>query len=418
MNLARGRDRVLRALLVGATAGAIIAGCAPGHGKHTQQFKEDALQRMASLKAATSWDMAQQQYETGDLKKALRSVEDSIALDDRVAKSHVLRGRILIEMDRLETALEAFENAIDVDPENAVAHYYQGIVYERFVRYERALESYVRAAELDETDPQYRLAASEMLIELDRIDEAQEALEEGISTFEHNPGFRQTLGHIAMMRDDPERAMRMFGEACLLAPADEALMEDLARAQIEAARYGDAEYTLRRLIDMRAKVDRRDLKYLRARCLMEIDRPVEARTLLLELTEDDRGGQDARAWIDLGHVSLTLGEDYRLRQCAQRVIALAPTRSDGYMLLAMWQHRAGGTEEAIGTLDRGLRVSDDPGSLAVMQGVLYRDLGRQSEARRAAELALRHDPADARALDLLERLRRSGARVADVPVGE
>jgi tetratricopeptide (TPR) repeat protein len=328
----------------------------------------------------------------------------------------VLHARILIEMDRLETALKALDKAIELDEECAEAHYYEGIVYERFVRFEQAMEHYDKAAQLDETNPQYRLAAAEMLIQMDRIDDAEKELQAGMTTFEHNAGFRQTLGHIAMMRDEPKKAVDLFGEACILAPADQGLMEDLARAQMEAKDFADAEYTLRRLTDGDSGgEDRRDLKFMRARCLTEIDRPVEARTLLLQLTGDSRGSQDVGAWIELGAVSLVLDEDYRLRQCAQRVIALAPHRAEGYMMMATCQHRAGKTSEAIQTLAKAMPVSDDRASLAVMQGALYYDIGREREAMAAANLALRENPADARAKELLER---SSARVADVPVTE
>lgn len=413
MRIRHGRTGVLRAAVLVAVAGGVAGGCAPGHGKHVEEFKQQAQMRMASLKAATKWDMAHQQFQAGDLRKALDNVDDSIALDGSVSKSHLLRGRILIEMDRLETALQALDRAIEVDPQNAEAHYYAGIVYERFVRFERAMERYQRAAELDGSNPQYRLAAAEMLIQTDRIDEAEATLKAGMSVFEHNPGFRQTLGHIAMMRADAPEAVRLFGEACLLAPADQGLMEDLARAQIAAQKFADAEYTLRRLSDMESQVNRRDLAYLRAKCLMELDRPVEARSILLELTQDARGSGDVDLWIELGRISVILNEDHRLRQCAQRVMNLAPRRSEGPIMLASWQHRTGKTEEAIRTLGKAIAVSDDPASLAVMQGALYRGLGRVNEAREAARLALRHDPADARAQRLLGK-----TRVADVPVTE
>lgn len=418
MRKRNGRTSVVRAAALVAVAGGMVAGCAPGHGKHLQAFKEEAQLRMSSLKAATSWDMAHQQFEAGDLKKALKNVEDSIELDPKVAKSHVLRGRILIEMDRLEEALKSLDKAIEVDPKNADAEYYEGIVYERFVQYDEAMSHYEKAADLDDSNPQYRLAAAEMLIQMDRIDDAEKMLKAGLSTFEHNAGFRQTLGHIAMIRGETDKAVQLFGEACLLAPADQGLMEDLARAQVKAKKYADAEYTLRRLMDLDSNKDRRDLKYLRARCLMETDRPVEARSILLDLTGDAHGSKDVGAWIDLGQVSLLLNEDYRLRQCAQRVMALAPHRSEGYMMLAMWQHRIGKTDDAIRTLSKAMSVSDDPASLAVMEGALYHGLGRESEARAAARLALRQDPTDARAQELLERVDHSSARVADVPVTE
>lgn len=439
MTTKRRGKRTLPAALVAAAAVGMVAGCTPGHGKYTQDHKDQAIARMNTMKAATSWDMAHQQFQSGDLKKALKTVDESIAYDPAVPKSHVLRGRILIEMDRMSTALASFDQAVelveeqnaeaaktrpsdavgparpDLVDEHAAAYYYKGIVLERFAEYDRAGAAYLEAATIDDADPQYRLAAAEMMIQQGDVDEAERLLRDGMATFEHNAGFRQTLGHIAMMRGDVDVACRLFGEACLLAPADAQLMEDLARAEIEAERYADAEYTLRRLIAMDAKLDRRDLKYLHARCLIELDRPVEARTTLLGLAEDAHGSKDVRVWIELGRVALILNEDRRLRECAQRVTALDPARSDGHLMMAMWLHRTDRTEAGIETLRRAMRLSDDPVSLAVMQGVLYQEMGDHSKARASALLAQRIDPADARANALLERINRSSAVVTGVP---
>ena len=413
MRIKNNRTRL--AVLLAATGAVFLSGCHQ-HGKYVEEGVSNAKKHMDSLKAATNWDMAQQRFEGGDLKKALDLIETSISYDPTVYKSHVLRGRVLMEMDRLEYSLASFERAMEVDPEGHEAPYYRGIVLERFTRHEQALEMYRLAATLDETNPQYRLAAIEMLISLDRVAEAEEALREGMLDFEHNAGFRQSLGHVAMLRGDTAEAMELFSQACLLAPADAALMEDLARAQIAEAQFADAEYTLSRLIRMEHEAERYDLKHLRAMCLLEIDRPVEARTILSELTSDDRGQTNVQAWVDLARAAMMLEDERRLRTCAQRVMALAPRRPDGYLLMAAYHRRAGNSDLAIAALERGVRVSDEIGDLAFTLGVLYHGAGRDADAMHAARLALSVDPTDARARELLDRVGVSSPRVADVPV--
>lgn len=378
-----------RAVLLAALCAA-VGGCA-GHGNYTKAHKEQAELRVAQMKSATEWDMAHQQFMAGDLKKALASVDRSITLNGQVAKSHVLRGRILIETGALEMALPAFERALEIDPTNTDAHYYKGIVFERFGEGERALACYTRAAELDPTNAQYPLAAAEALIDLERLDEARKLLEGGTRRFEHNAGIRQTLGHIAMMQHRYDDACRTFEDACRLAPDDPALREDLARAQIAAKRFAQAESTLGVVLAQDPQGRRRDLVRLRARCLMELDRPVEARDILLSLTSDPRGANDPELWTDLGTVSVVLSDRVHLRRAAQRLISIAPRSAEGHVLMAML-HRLNGDPHAALAAVRRAKEFPSASSLT-LEGVLCKQLGRHEEAAKAFAMASAHQTA-------------------------
>src|SRR6056297_2393297 len=84
---------------------ATLAGCA-GQGNYTREGVSMAKERMSFLKSATEWELARQAFLAGDLEKALRKVEVSLAINDTVVKSHVLKRRILIEMGDLGSALK------------------------------------------------------------------------------------------------------------------------------------------------------------------------------------------------------------------------------------------------------------------------------------------------------------------------
>ncbi|HBS29076.1 MAG TPA: hypothetical protein DEB06_06415 [Phycisphaerales bacterium] len=385
------------ALLAGA---ALLGGC-QGHGKYTGEFKENAELRVSQMKAATEWDMARQQFLSGDLEKALRSIDRSLTMDDTVAKSHVLRGRILLELSRLEPALQSLERAGELKPEDAEAFYYAGIVYERISRPEQAFEAYMKAQKNDPTDPQFPLAAAEMLVEQGKLAEAEAMLTDSSASFQHNAGIRQTLGHIALLRGDTARAVVLFNEATLLGPGDAALREDLARAQMSAGRFADAETGLRWILDQPEGKDRRDLVHLRARCLIELDKPVEARAILLGLVRDESGGSDTASWIELGNVSLMLNDQSRLRECAQRLMSAAPGQPEGYLFLALWQRGRGEPDKAVATLSRAIAVDKTSAGPALLQGVILQDLGRGAEAARAFRIALKRDPSNAQARALL-----------------
>jgi tetratricopeptide (TPR) repeat protein len=411
--------RALHLSLAAGLAAATIVGCTPGNGKYTQEFQDQATDRMERVKAGTSWDMARQQFLSGDLEKALKTVDKSLAHAADVPKSHVLRGRILVELGRLETAIDAFDLALDIDPEFTQAHYYRGIVHERWADYQQAFEAYSAAAGIDPTDPQYVVAAAEMLIQLDAPDRAQALLISSEEHFEHNAGVQQTLGHLAVMRGDLDAAIERFQEACLLAPDETGLIEDLARAQIAKGDFAEAEYSLSRLM-RRASDDgepRRDLQHLHARCLLELDRPVDARNIYDALTSDERGNADFAAWLGMGETALMLDDHYRLNRAASQLVAMAPNRHEGHLLRAIVQRDSGHLRAAVRTLDTAIDLCGNDPEPAILQAVIYEQLGDFPQAERAARVALKLDPANSFARRLLRSIDNTDeTRIADVPI--
>lgn len=416
--MSKHRDSLYRSVLItlvlGLSSG--LGGCV-GHGVHTTKFKEEATARMNMVKAGTLWDMANQQYQSGDLDKALESVDSSLALNPNVAKSHALKGRILLELNRAEPALESLDAAIKLDAKLTEAHYFRGVVLERVERFDAALESYVQAGALDRSNPQYAVAAAEMLIHLNRLDEARDLLDppagSDAPSFKHNAGARQTLGHIAQIRGELTAAVRYFKDACTLAPGDASLLEDLARAQVASKLYGEAESNISKILAGVKPDERRDLRLLRARCLVEVERPADARGVLQQLVGLPGGASDVEAWVQLGNVSLILKDTYRLREAANRVIALAPSRHEGYLLLALYQRQAGKLAEAAQLLEKSVQRSTDDATPAVVLGLVYQQLGQPDRARAAANKALAMSPENQRARDLAARLDAQAA----APVG-
>jgi Flp pilus assembly protein TadD len=400
--------------LAGLSAFALLAGCGGGHGKYTQEHLNSAQEAMMSVKSATEYDMAHQAFLAGDLDKALKSVDRSIAINGSVAKSHVLRGRILTERGDLEPAIESLRKAETLDPLNAEALYYQGIIHENFSQKAEALACYEKAATLETSNPQYVLAAAEMMMDLERLDEAEAYLLAQKSTFEHNAGIRQTLAHIAMLRGDGETAVTLFNEARLFAPDDPTILEDLVRAQISTGRFAEAEYHLDKLTKIPGNEGRRDLLHMRARCLTNVDRPVEARDILVALTKDAAGGQDTDAWIALGNVAWVLNDMRNLQNAANRVIALAPGRVEGYTLKGLFHRKRGELAQALTAFDAAVERRGLDATPLALRGLVQQDLGRTADARRSFSEASQADPSNPLFTKLLASVD-SSSPVANVP---
>ena len=389
-----------------------LVGCGgTGKGKYTQEHLSGARVKLDVMKSATEYDMGRQSFLAGDLKKALERIDRSIALNEHVSKSHVLRGRILNEMGEADQAIAALQTASALNPSSVEAQYYLGIVYERIVNHEQAAEHFIAAHTLDPSDPQYVIAACEQLIDAGELTRAQEFIAGTGDKFNHNGGVRQTLGHLAMMRGDHAQAVEMFNQARLLTPDDTSILEDLAAAQIAMGDNAKAESNLARLLSDRNFNGRRDLQHTRARCLIELDRLVEARDVYVTLTTGPDGASDGEAWIALGSVSMALRDQLRLREAAQRVIALEPNRSEGYLYRAAWHRRQANPEPALRWLDMAEQRGADAAVVHQLRAIVLKELGRDEEARKEIISAAAADPTNSR----LQELAQSVGSFASVP---
>lgn len=401
------KPSILRTVsITGLAAGLslLTVGCA-GHGKYTTEHKNRAIQTQQIMKAGTEWTMAQQAFLAGDLDKAMRRVDTSLSMNDSVPKSHVLKGRILIEKGDLGLALKSLQTAAAIDPEFVDAQYYLGVVHERLLQPMPAADYYKAAAALDPYNAQYAVAAAEMMIDIGQRDEARAYLN-AHPGFDHAPGIKQSLGHLAMLANNPETAAQYFQEARLLAPDDGAILEDLIRAQVESADYATAEYNLSVLLEDPNFAERRDLLHMQARCLIRVGRPVEARDVFLTLTSDSAGASDLASWIGLGNVSYVLRDGRNLRRAATRVVALAPKRHDGYALWGLLHRQNGDYIKSLASFNDAISFNNTDSTLHTFRALTLLDLERFNDSAKAFQTALMLDPNNVQ----LQRLAAAGAQ--------
>jgi tetratricopeptide (TPR) repeat protein len=376
-------------LLMGWAAVSSV-GCASGK-TYTKQHASGAKVKMNGLKAATEHQMALQAFHAGDLAKARRHNDFSINLNPEVVRTHLLRGRIMLELGDVEAAGAAFTKAQELGPDDAEVRYFQGLLHERVGETSLAIEAFEKACELDPANPQYAIAAAENMINQREVARAEAFLAQRADRFKHNAGIRHLRGHVELVKGDPRAAARLFAEARLLAPDDPAILEDLARAQLASGEPGQADSTLQRLLNRPDMRDRRDLKFLRANCLVQLDRPADARTLLIDLTSTDEGANDTAAWALLAKVSLDVNDVSRARTAASRVVALAPTSPEGHVLRALALRRQGDLTAAQASIERAILIKPDAQNLTIL-GMILADAGNTDAAARAYAKALEIEP--------------------------
>lgn len=427
-------------VLITASAMVVLAGGVAGcslRGQHTAEGSNLAQQRMAGLKSGMQLQMAEQQFAAGDLEKAERSTDAALAALPKFAPAHVLKGRVLLERGQLEGAMASLQEAEKLDPQNVDAQYFLGIIHERFSQPEPALARYRKAMELDGGNPQYLVAAAEMLVSLNRLDEARELVTAKRDHFSHSAAVAQTLAAIATLQSDTDAAVAAYSDARLLAPEDNTILEGLARAQAAAGKYADAEFNLAMLLDPKrarqpaaapaegkraerstftpvAPQARRDLQLLRARCLMEIDRAGEARRVLQDMAAEPEGGRDVQMWALLGKAALKLDDATTLRQAASRLVAIAPDRHEGYMLRGMVLRKSGDLSGALAALNEAVARCGDDATPVVYRALVLMDQGRVEEAQTQLQRVLAVQPDNTAAQSALGILQRR--TLTEVPV--
>ena len=332
---------MIKRVLIIACATALCACSTP----RSQQVRHDARDRFDRANAQVVYDQALQAFHAGQFEQALEHIDKAISRFPKEGSYPLLRGRILLEMKRVDLARESFAKAIELAPEAAEPHYYLGIVLQRWDELDKATAEYAKAAELVPSQLQYVAAECETMVAAGRLDEAEGRLDAVSKTFEFSPVLDRVRADIAGQRGDLEGRARWLAAARLRTePAKAgALGEEIAVTQFERGRWSDC---LAALDDEALKdaANRADLVRLRARCLLMLDRPREARDLMLGLrAQTDADGRNATI---LGMAAMRLGDAARMTEAGHALTQSRPGSADGWMLLGVAALDRGDRNEA------------------------------------------------------------------------
>ncbi len=330
----------IRPLLVACA----LALCACGTPR-SQQVRHDARDRFDRANAQVVYDQALQAFHAGQFEQALEQIDKAISRFPKEGSYPLLRGRILLEMKRVDLARESFSKAIELSPEAAEPHYYLAIVLQRWNELDKAAAEYAKASELAPSQLQYVAAECEMLVSAGRLDDAERRLDAVSKTFEFSPVLDRVRADIAGQRGNLADRARWLAAARLRTEPAKAsvLAEEIAATEFEMGHWAECIAAL----DDEALKDaagRADLVRLRARCLLMLDRPREARDLMLSLrSQTDADGRNATI---LGMAAMRLGDANRMNEAGHALTQCRPGSADGWMLLGVAALERGDRTEA------------------------------------------------------------------------
>lgn len=401
--------------MVGVGLAASMTGCAgKDKGAHAQAVAHHK-ERYNEIRSGLILNMAQQQFDGGDLDQAEASLRDALSMDPSNPKLHTLSGRIELERGKLERAYRLFELSIQLDLDGQPKpkddkpvkarypepFYYQGVVLQRWQQFDKAEEAYRQAYELQPDNASFLMAQAEMLVEMNKTDDAVVLLQDKLTYFDQNAAMRAAIGHLYRMKGEPAKAVPYFEQAALLAPDNPKLHEELALTHLAAGQYERAATGLERLLKERK--DRADLQRALATAYSRSGRDDKARELYLTIARGPHG--NAADWVKIGELALQKNDLGGALNAANRAIATAPQQHEGYLLAGMSLQKRGALDESLRMFDRAAELSPSNAAPLILRGISLERAGRKTAAAEAYREALRRQPEDTRAQKLLSNVQ-------------
>ncbi len=371
------------------------------------QAREKAHERWTAARASIVYGLAKQQFDVGDLDKSQTTIQQAMEVDPDNPVFLELAGRIHLEKGELERAFHHVDRSISLNDKRATAHYVMGVILQRWQRYDAALREYELAHHHAPDHESGLLASAEMLVKLDRPQEAIKRLADKLSYFENKASLRSLLGRIHSLRGEHEQAVLYYRQAHLLAPESERIQEQLGLALMAHGEYGEAIYLLTRVADSAPPADaRHDLRIAIADCHRAMGKPGQAAMLFLQVTQ--AAPQNGQAWLKLSEAAWQVGDADRADQAAQRAIELLPDRFEPHVVRGMVAEGKKDLAAAIAHYDRAALIGTSSPLPLMLKGMALERSGKKEQALELYRQAMQKAPQDDRARRLVAGLEANG----------
>lgn len=393
------RHHRMSKLVLAAITAAAITGCSATTG-HDENMA-DATARWNSVRSGSMAKMAEQQFEAGDLDRAEETLASAIAIDQGNPYLHLLAGRVALERGQLERSYNRLERAVSAQGGLRMpdAHYYRGIVLQRWNQFDKALEAYRQAYELAPDHAGYLLAMGEMLVAMDRIDEAMQLLQDRAAYFDQSAGLHAAIGHLHIIRGEKTEAVAELMQASVLAPEDAQILEDLALAELSTGQFDEAIQHLKTLNLLPGMAARRDTRQMLAGAYLAANRPADAMSVYVKMTRKDP--EDVEAWVSLGQLAWDRGDTRGAMTAAGHVRVLDANRPEGHLMAGMVWYKRGDLDRAVDLFTLAAERSPKSAGPLLLKGIALEQQGKTEEAAAVYAEALKREPQDTRARRLL-----------------
>ena len=381
----------------------VLCGCQTG--RPQKEERQLAEKRFHHQKAKIKYLLAMDQFQNGQITKAKQSLEEAIVLHADDQQYYLLLAKIYIEQGELAQANHLLDGmAVDAIP-SAELCYLSGVVAERYGRLDEAMNHYRQAHELDPRRAGYAMAYGEMLISLNRAEQAWHLIVDCLDDIDDHARLQALMGEALHLLGQYEQSAMAYRRALVEFPDDDSLLESYAMALYRAGRYADAIVPLGRLYaKLRDQAPLYTVKALARSCL-EVGQYSTALSYLWDFVR--REPEDVQAWLMLARCHVALENLAAAKQAAERATELSPHNGDAQTMLGFVLSRQEDWPAARRALAAAHQADRNDTLVLCLLGQLLEENGSLRRAAEYYKRALVAGPDDGLARHLYEQLRKT-----------
>jgi len=381
-----------------ALLGALALGCESATKPHKSP-KAEMTEQWNAARAGVLGSLANEQYNGGNLDKARATVDNALKLNPKNANLHVLSAKISIEQGSLDFAEKELLTAQLMEPKIAEADYLRGVVYQRWQKSDQAFGFYQEAARKSPEELAYVMAAAEMLVDMNRSEEALTLLKDKLDSFAHNAVLRDAIGQLLVGQKRFAEAIPMLKQASLLATEDLGIKEHLALAMYYNKQYRESSDLLTKLVSDEKYSQRVDLHLALGASYEAQGKNNEAKAAYEKATQVSPGTPEA--WVGVAKVALERNDTRRAETALKKAISLDPASAEPQLLMGYIRLRQNRLAEALPLFKKASALNQADTVSLCMVGYVYEKTGKPEQAIQCYAKALKLQPGDELATKLM-----------------
>ena len=153
-----------------------------------------------------------------NIKRAEEQFRLTLKLDPQFPKVNESLGELLIRQKSYAAAIHHLKRGIAIDPYSWVSHHLLGAAYHAIVDLKNAYNEFVLAIEMDPNEAQSWQKCGEVLLEMNRYDEAEQYLRKALELKPHFADALANFGQLYFKKGDTARSADYFSQALKLDP--------------------------------------------------------------------------------------------------------------------------------------------------------------------------------------------------------
>ncbi len=378
---------IIAAVSIGLALGA-LSGCSDMF----NSASDEASENWHHARAGSAFSDAQEKLRLGQLAGARARVDEALELDGRHHDARILLARIDIEDGHYQAALDGLEQVLTWRPDDEEVIFLQAVAHEKLGRLDWAFQDYRRAYELDPSDFGAILAATEVLVQMDKVRAASDFLSGYLFQADNDPAAYEMAGRLAMMLDEYDMAATHYERACDLDMDNVDYQDTLAMAFVYAGQHRRAIVALEEILARREGEPPAWVHAMLGDSYLAMEQPTKAMRQYEALCQAEPDAVES--WLALGKAQAVQGRYSRAADTCYRALEVDASSIEAKSLLGYSLLKSGQTSLALKVLRQATAAHPEDATLQCVLGQAYDAAGQSTLAEACYTQAAQIEPAN------------------------